>query len=885
MENIHSEPKGDLDIQGFDAETVRDCYEDVREAYLGLKSPDEIRSKWVKHYDAKLIDLTLRRIMAELEDLIYWGEPATIIGDPSVRFWYDVKTKDSPRWKHYFDKLQASDHLGEETLTKLDDSTSKILGLCGNPSTSSFKSRGLVMGHVQSGKTTNFLGLAAKAADSKYRLIIVLSGLTNNLRNQTQTRLQEMIEGDAGSWHLLTHDNQDFRSTTANAQNLCQDGSNRMIAVVKKNKSRLVSLRKWLENVHQMTRDGMPVLVIDDECDQATTNTGTQESRAAINRELAKLLDSKFLPKVSYVGYTATPFANILADTTDLYGTYPKDFIVSLTKAPGYFGAQELFGSQLEDEEGVDSGVDIIRDIPNIDVAMVAPPKKRQDVPLWGPQVPASLEEAINWFVIATATRRARGQGDKWSTMMVHTSSNVKPHEKTMTMIQDHIDYLKGREKTVYEAELKLLWEREINKASDLEPQAVRDWTKTQLHLDSVLQEIAVIMDNSASVDRLDYSPGVKNFPVIVVGGNTLARGLTLEGLVSSYFLRTTNAYDSLMQMGRWFGYRPNYGDLPRLWLSNESPYKTKYWFRELAEVESEIRDQIEIYAIEKRTPLELGIRIKSLPGMAITAAAKMKNAEQAQVGYGGTRQQTILFEADSTKQKENLQLVNSVFTNLGSSTWIDNGNKWLLNRGVNSSAVIDFVDSYHAHKDIRTLQKNLVHSYISNLNSEGELLKWNIVIYSNSKQNATPYALSSTTKIRLASRSKMKGEENINIKALISLGDMVADKPSLKTGAVNPDTNKVSEAKLWERRGADPETSNTPLLGIYIIDKDSVPQPNRKFRAALNAENHLVGYFMVFPETKSKFNSTYFAPNLGDNEAIIEDPDDPFILGDDEEE
>lgn len=885
MQNNPSQSGEELNFEEFEPDTVDACYKDIRLDYLRNDSPDEIRARWSKHYDLRLIDLNLRRIMSDLENHIYWGEPATVIGDPTVRFWYDGKAENSPRWQHYYDKLQTANHLGEETLAKLNDSTSKILGLSGNPSTSGFKSRGLVMGHVQSGKTTNFLGLAAKAADSKYRLIIILSGLTNNLRNQTQTRLQEMIEGDAGSWHLLTHDNQDFRSTTANAQNLCQDGSNRMIAVVKKNKSRLVSLRRWLENVHQMTRDNLPVLVIDDECDQATTNTGTQESRAAINKELAKLLDSTFLPKVSYVGYTATPFANILADTTDPYGTYPKDFIVSLTKAPGYFGAQELFGSPIEEEESSSSGADIIRDIPNADVAKVAPPKRKNDVLTWEPQVPNSLTEAINWFIIATATRRARGQADKWSTMMVHTSSNIKPHEKTISMIQNHIDSLKSGDRAAFDAELKSLWDREIDKAAEFEPQALRDWTKTQPHIASVLNEVAVIMDNSASVDRLDYSNGLRNFPVIVVGGNTLARGLTLEGLVSSYFLRTTNAYDSLMQMGRWFGYRPNYGDLPRLWLSNEAPYKTKYWFRELAEVESEIRDQIEIYAIERRTPLELGIRIKSLPGMAITAAAKMKNAEQAQVGYGGTRQQTILFDSDSSKQKANLALVQKLFSELGPTQWSDNGNGWLLRQNIDSENVIEFVENYNAHKDIRTLQKNLVSSYISNLNTEGELEKWNIVIYSNSKQAAPSFELSPGHIVRMASRSKMKGEENINIKALISLGDMVADKPSLKVGAINPETNKVSEAKLWERRRGDVETRNTPLLGIYIIDKDSAPSPNRRYRESLNSNNHLVGYFMVFPETSSSFNSTYLAPNLGDIESNIEDPDDPFILGDDEED
>lgn len=859
------------------------CKKKVRELYVKGTSPSEIRNVFEDIYSPEALTTALNQVMAELADEVYWDDPTTVDGRTHKWNWYKGPAEDAKRWNYFLKGLSDQGHIGEETLADLDKSTSRILNLNPNPKGHGyFKSRGLVMGHVQSGKTTNFLGLATKAADEGYRLIIVLSGVTNNLRAQTQERLEASI--DKAQWYLLTDMDHDFQAGKANAQVLLANTSNRHVAVVKKNKARLVSLYKWLNTASEITRQALPVLIIDDECDQATVNAGTQEKRNAINKALHDIIDPKFLPKNSYVGYSATPFANILADTTDENGIYPKDFVVSLQASPGYFGADRLFGTEIREDEGsATNDADIIRNIPNNEVLLISPPKKKAEAENWVPTIPKSLDDAIRWFVLATAMRWARGDSNKWSSMMIHNSSNIKPHEKTAEAIRSHIkDISIQLNSTKGAGVFKKLWEEESDRAKNLEANLMTDWNLVEPNLGAVLNALKVITDNSKSPDRLNYSPDIPPYPVVVVGGNTLARGLTLNGLVSSYFLRSSNAYDSLMQMGRWFGYRPGYADLQRIWMSNEKPYRTSFWFRELSLVEEEIRQQIELYAREGRSPSELGIRIKSLPGMAITAAAKMKSAMTAQIGFGRSRQQTILFKSEAEAQLNNQFAAKVLINKIGAKKFELNEDGWRVAKDLSSQTIKDFLTSYDMHPNARTLDSGLINDYIDNLNSEGELAKWNVAFYSNKKQSAKQFDFGDGFSVRMATRSRMKDEENINIKTLISLGDMVADKPGLKTKAKvdsKGGASKVTEAGLHFQRATDPETAGRGLLGIYVIDKDSMPaNTESQFREGLGAHHDLVGFFLVFPGTESKFNVTYVAPNLSVQEVEFETiDDDPY--------
>ena len=302
--------------------------------------------------------------------------------------------------------------------------------------------------------------------------------------------------------------------------------------------------------------------MIDDECDQASINSaGGELDVTAINRRIRELLS--LLPTVTYVGYTATPFANVLinpyrVDGQELDDLYPRDFITALPRPDSYFGTERLFGvtpSDPDDVQPEEEGLDMIRDVPTEEEALLQP-QSRQERNSFQPVMTNSLQTAILYFLASCAARRARGDGAKHMTMLVHTSAYIIAHERVASLIHGWVDV--NRKKIV-------------DQESDL-GQCIRAvWTSEapavpveQLfeHLQAVLDIIEFPVENGASDDRIDYTGEPKTY--IVVGGSILARGLTLEGLTVSYFLRTANQYDTLLQMGRWFGYRHRYEDSPR---------------------------------------------------------------------------------------------------------------------------------------------------------------------------------------------------------------------------------------------------------------------------------------------------------------------------------
>ena len=834
-----------------------------------------------------LAPIALKRVQKYLSRTNTWpyggGLIAPVNPDPNSG-WYGGPKSDSSLWYSFKSAIQAEGKLNENDIDVLDDFTTRILSRMPAPGRSSFSGRGLVMGYVQSGKTTNFMGLAAKAADEKYKLIIVLSGITNNLRDQTQSRLETVLTGNNPNWHWLTHKNEDF-TTKHNAQSLLGPGNQtRLIAVVKKNTSRLKLLNKWLGSVSDVTRASFSVLVIDDECDQASINTHRQkDARTAVNKALTDLLNPEFLPRASYVGYSATPYANFLIDTTQDEGLYPRDFIVSLNKGLGYFGAAELFGRDaLADDDSSVQGVDIIRDIPNVDVESVKPP--RGQLGDWLPEIPSSLRDAIGWFVLANSIRVLRSGNQEWSTMMVHTSPNVEPHRRTAQVVRDllsdWIDDVDGG----LEKFLNSLYSQEMSKANELSPENSKPlvWDAVFKKCLETLDTIRVIVDNYKSDDRLDYD-NEHPYPVIVVGGNTLARGLTLEGLVSSFFLRTTNAYDALMQMGRWFGFRPGYADLQRIWMPDEDPYKLAHWFRQLAFVEEEIRSQIESYAFEGYTPNEVGIKIRKLPGLAITAAAKQRHAVDAQLSFSGSKIQTILFERDEDVQTKNLSALDEMISEIGRSNFVANSEKWPIAKSVSADIILSFLQKYRFEPGSKALQFDPISTYVNNLRQDGELEEWNVAIYNNQRQSAPELEISQGLKVRMANRAQLKSEKDpkrIDIKTLISVGDMVADKPELKIKHKATYGTNLKQSTLKTIRGADFEVGTVPLLGIYLVDKDSKPSAaDSDKRVNLNSSEHLVGLYFIFPETSNSKGAAFITANIEDKAELEEvEPDSEVI-------
>ncbi len=583
---------------------------------------DAKNSLAVMGVDALVLDQVEGRYFEILREVLKKDEEG-VLEPANMAPWYFGPQARDRFWPKLRDDL-VSQPKWKDAVPSLDETSTAVVARLGNPADHRFAKRGLVLGYVQSGKTANFTATIAKAADAGYRLFIVLSGVHNSLRRQTQLRLeQQIVDINPINWVGLTTEEADFGNPVM-ALPLVAGSELKLLAVVKKNVSRLTNLVNWLETAQEHgALNNCPILIIDDEADQASINTantmapGSELNSSAIHAKLKSLLN---FPKVTYLGYTATPFANVLANPKDSEGIYPRDFIYPLPKPKDYFGAEELFGTPISEDEDLTAaaGHDMIRFVPEAEAkgyvvtAKKSPPAK----------VSPALGDAIRWFIMATAARRVRAGEDEHSSMLVHTTMRVQPQLDFVPVIRKHLKVLSQEWLAGDIDGWRQQWEFETlaepAERHELSPISFQEMSEA---VPSVLAKIEVLADNSSSDDRLIYTD--EPATVIAVGGNTLSRGLTLEGLISSFFLRSSSMYDSALQMGRWFGYRTGYADLPRVWttasLAND--------FRFLSEIESSIREDIARYAQDGLTPGELAVRLLLHPKMQITSKLKMQYA------------------------------------------------------------------------------------------------------------------------------------------------------------------------------------------------------------------------------------------------------------------
>lgn len=749
-----------------------------------------------------------------------------------------------------------SKSMSDGALDSLDDSSTKIMSLLDHPHERSFSTRGLVVGYVQSGKTTNFTSVMAKAADSGYKLFIVLAGIHNGLRRQTQARLEkQLVKPNPTLWSQLTGPDKDFTPTENPASYFGKNNKTHVLCVVKKNATVLRKLSEWIGKASDQLQDS-PTLIIDDEADQATVAT------KSINPLIREILEK--LPKSGYVGYTASPFANLLIDPSakDLY---PEHFVVNLPKPSiedGYFGTETLFGRdplESEDAENVEDGLNMIRVIPEDDVESVRP-KKKTDIDGFIPEITDTLRESIYYFWMVTAARRVRGTGNAHNTMLIHTSVNTSVHNsfrQPLQMLRRKLKDSLNKPNTL--ERLNALWTKETLAVP------AEDFGETPIGFEQLLQELPsvlddcrVIMDNSSSEDRLDYDNG----PVvaIAVGGNTLSRGLTLEGLSVSYFVRAVSAYDTLLQMGRWFGYRIGYADLPRIWMSDE----LRGWFRHLATVEAEMRRDIDVYMTEDETPLSFAVRLRLHPALRVTAAAKMKDAIPAASAYGGQRVQTRYFSRDSEwllkNQKAATKLATEALRNCTIHETPQDGRH--LFRDVPHEHVLDFLESYSFHGKSQECDAKLLTKYIEKrIRNAESLRRWNVAIVGNDgKVETFPFAPGVETGLVIRARLKTgEAPEHVDIKTLMSRRDAAID--------LTGDIGKLSEKEIKaERRRQLP---NTGLITLYAIDKTSTPlnEKQKKSREPLDLPEHAIGVGLVFPrpgtDQDSEVEWYYVSANL----------------------
>lgn len=838
-----------------------------------------IRLQLVELFDSEvLIDLAIANYRSRRDHVYDLEDPYVITSDgkKSERSrWYAGPTENSVYWNFVKTRLE---HEGRSKIEieEVLDSSSTILGLLDPPASQvAFSSRGLVLGYVQSGKTTNFIATAAQAADSGYRLIVVLSGVTNNLRKQTQDRLERSLTGtNPNNWHWLTSLDADFNESK-NANQLLSPPGNRVIAVIKKNNSRLKSLKKWLNSAPLLTRQGLPVLFIDDEADQATINSAKVAHRqTAINKTLTEILDTKFLPRHAYLGYTATPFANILSDARTEQQLFPRDFIYPLKRPENYFGAEQLFGRNplAEEEQEISQGRNIVISVSFKERSQLGKLANTNSV-VTEPTLPNSLLEAIKWFIVSTAARRYRSKKNKFSTMLIHTSGRIYAHQDMKTLVEKQLNSWEKLPPNEISRLFEDCWDSEKSRGTIDGDEQLPKFIEIESLVSKVLDELKLIVDNSRSDDRLvyDFENEEESVPFIVIGGNTLARGLTLEGLICSYFMRTSSYYDSLLQMGRWFGYRVGYDDLQRIWMQDD----LIPMFRDLALVEEEVRSQITELAKEGRQPIQVPILIRDHPIMGITAPNKMNYAKKLRIGYAEKRTETITFSSNPEWLQHNLDATKNFVTTLSSRGLIGQNKSdqgFDMAQEVPWDLVKEYVLSYNFLETARIANGELISKYVDLHQGKGELEKWNIFFYKTLHSTKPSVDFGHGIEISPINRSAKDIDPltgAFNIHHLVSSVDGAADVPLGRRELQQRYSSQLSDSGMRIAR-KDFGLQKTGLLGIYLVDKKS--EAMAKDRIPLNVDNHIVGLGFFFPKSSLDIGVVdYYGPDLPD-ENIFED-------------
>lgn len=755
--------------------------------------------------------------------------------------WYAGPTSTDQHWPALEGYLENEKRWDPDAISSIDDSSNEVVSLLANPVRAQFHCKGLVVGYVQSGKTANMTAVIAKAVDAGYNLIVLLGGVTNKLRAQTQRRLEsDIVERHRHLWQLYTtaDDNGDF-ARPANGQFTMPVTGRAQLVVMKKETNRLDAFLRTIERTPSTVMSSLKTLIIDDECDQASVDASTREnSPTKINEGIRRII--RALPAVSYVGYTATPFANVFINPHESDDLYPEDFITDLPRPKDYFGAREVFGfdpDNAEEEEGASAGKDMIRQIPAEEVAKLRPAGAKNNANFI-PEITAQLERALLWFLITCAIRRRRGHKSSHMTMLVHTSPNVSQHIRMSEAIRGwlksgHDGISSGNGETW--SRLVDVWNAETIRVpltgtdeESLTPAALVPWLR------EVLELIEVAVENGESVERLDYTADAKTY--IVVGGSVLARGLTLEGLSVSFFLRTSQQYDTLLQMGRWFGYRHGYADLPRLWTTSDLALN----FRALARIEDEIRQDIALYRERKATPLDLAVRVRQVPGLAITSKAKMRHAYRTSISFEGKHVQTIRFDhrndgvvsgnwaaavrfVDDAKAKGHYDPDRTLFTDVPLAT------------------VRKFLREYQICDQHMDLRQEMLLDYLDK--ADAGLASWHVTVVGPDNGKPSARTLGFLAAVPTNRRSKLaESDAYADIKALMSKRDILVDAADRSVNA------GASWGDLKARRPAN------PLLLLYPIEAESRPSSKRASRSgeptriALNAVGDLMGVGIVFP-------------------------------------
>lgn len=688
--------------------------------------------------------------------------------------WYRTAESDGFFWGRYKSYLKKK--WNETVVEKLHNTTDDIMDDLGNPkSDKAFQRRGLLLGDVQSGKTATYTAICNKSADIGYRVIIVLTGLTENLRIQTQERLDTEFVG-LDSKHTLdkkadsaarnvpvgvgkeppfgtdkritrfTSVTHDFKTSVVQSNGLnLKDLKGTALFVVKKHKSILNNLKNWLTKDEDMI--DLPMLLIDDEADNASVNTNSEEKEpTAINAAINALLRS--FRQATYLGITATPFANIfidpdIAEDGAAKDLFPKDFLTLLPSPSNYIGADKIFGNgnvdnwkERTDGEYAKAIIPILNDEQNDFYYFRHKKTLAEELP----GIPPSLKEAIRYFILTNAICDHRYDNKEHRSMMVNVSRFTDVHTVTVDYIKNEVEQIRSDLENYAQlpdneaikirniALLKATWER-----YGLENISGIKWgklLKEYLFKSARRIDVREVNRNTGAKSLDYYNYNDTGMRVIAVGGDSMSRGLTLEGLSVTYFYRNTMMYDTLLQMGRWFGYRPNYDDLFKIWMGEDAID----WFSYITDAFNELKEELRTMKRQNFTPEEFGLKVRQDPGfLIVTARNKMRKGTSISVPItlSGRLVETPRLWCNDQVLLENNRICEASIKRIegieGVTREYDKDSKAIIWRCVPKKEIADLVKLYKSHPWNLNFQATALADFI--MGEDVDLEWWDLAI------------------------------------------------------------------------------------------------------------------------------------------------------------
>lgn len=666
-------------------------------------------------------------------------------------------------WNRYALYLEQDAMRTSGVISAIDEVSDKIVDLAGNPNISGpLHRRGLLLGDIQSGKTSNYIAVMNKAADVGYKVIILLTGTIESLRRQTQERVDEGFIGRSSKAYLqrnsqtikkgvgskdsrrfatgFTTESSDFkaaavRSMNASLRNMTNEP---VVFVLKKNARTLQNLISWLEdyNTNNQGVIDLPLLLIDDEADNASINTRADNDPTTINKYIRRLLE--LFTKSSYIGVTATPFANIFIlpeKTEDMLNDdlFPADYIYALNPPTNYIGGNEIFG----DDAAYSNSL-----IPIGDAQEFFPYKHKQDIVLHG--LPESLYSALRYFLLANVVRDIKGDLTAHRSMLVNVSRYTKVQEQISKLIvewlyevqRDVRNYCKlDEEKACRNSNLAALRDTWNSSKFPFSKFGIEWEDIQQKYLLGAISSIEVRTINQRSANKLDYTEySDTGLRVIAVGGLALSRGLTLEGLMVSYFHRNTQMYDTLMQMGRWFGYREGYKELFRIWMPDDSIG----WYAHITRASNELREDISRMNRIGATPREFGLRVRAHPtSLIVTARNKMKHAERQEcwITLDGEFFETPRFKNDIAAIRANRNKADKLIARIEQlcGNPIGAGKQPLFWKHVPSELIREFIRTYENHPLNMESDGAALEDYIK---KNSRFANWDVLVVTSSEED-----------------------------------------------------------------------------------------------------------------------------------------------------